>query len=103
MATAPANKPSLAPSVEDIEAQFHRLVAQWRADTLVLSDPSKIMGHPAMREIIALGEDVVPFILRDLREKPSLLVWALSEISGENLAQPSLNLCVHVPFDEATF
>ena len=47
-----------------------------KANTLVLSDPGKIVGDPAMRAIIALGEDVVPLTLRDLREKPSLSVWA---------------------------
>jgi hypothetical protein len=46
------------------------------------------MGHPAMRAIIAMGEDVATFILRDLQDKPSLLVWALPEITGENLAPP---------------
>ena len=67
-----------------LESQFHRLKAQWRADTFVLSDPNKIMGHPAMRSIIAMGEDVVPIILRDLRDDPSLLVWALPKIVGMN-------------------
>jgi hypothetical protein len=68
----------------EIETRFHRLKAQWRADTLVLSDPNKIMGHPAMRAIIAMGESVVPIILRDLRDEPSLLVWALPKIVGTN-------------------
>jgi hypothetical protein len=87
MATAPVQKP-LVPPIEDIEQRFRRLEAQWRTDTLVLSDPGKITGHPSMRAIIAMGEDVVPFILRDLRDKPSLLVWALPEITSENLAPP---------------
>ena len=59
-----------------------------KADTLVLSDPGKIMSHPAMRAIIAMGEEVVSLILRDLQDKPSLLVWALPEITGKNLAPP---------------
>ena len=87
MATAPAQKP-LVPPIESIEQRFRRLEAQWKADTLVLSDPGKIMGHPAMRSIIALGEDVVPLILRDLDANVSLIVWALPEITGENLAPP---------------
>jgi hypothetical protein len=85
MATA---QKSLVPPMEDLEQRFRRLQVQWQAETLVLSDPGKIMGHPAMRAIIALGEEVVPFILRDLQDKPSLLVWALPEITGENLTPP---------------
>jgi hypothetical protein len=89
MAVTPAQKPHVPPT-EDIEQRFRRLEAQWTADTLVLSDPGKIMGHSAMRAIVALGEDTVPLILRELRDKPSLLVWALPEITGENLAPPRI-------------
>ena len=88
MATAPVQKP-LVPPIEDIEQRFRRLEAQWKVDTQVLSDPGKIMSHPAMRAIVALGADVVPLILRDLQDKPSLLVWALPQITGENLAPPA--------------
>lgn len=70
----------------DFENRFHQLKAQWRADTYFLSDPIRIMGHPAMRAIIAMGADVVPIILRDLRDDPSLLVWALPKIMGMNPA-----------------
>jgi hypothetical protein len=68
--------------VETLEQTFHRLEAEWDADTAVLSNPNKIMGHPAMRAIVALGEPVVPLILRELQAGPSLLVWALPEIVG---------------------
>jgi hypothetical protein len=63
MPTTPAQKPPLVPPIESVEQRFRRLEAQWKADTLVLSDPGKIMGHPAMRAIIAMGQDVVPLIL----------------------------------------
>jgi hypothetical protein len=79
-----------ASGTSEFEARFRRLKAQWRGDTFVLSDPNKIMGHPAMRAIIAMGEAVVPIILRDLRDDPSLLVWALPKITGENLAPPKI-------------
>src|SRR5262245_16011655 len=88
MATIPVQKPTPLSPVEGFEQRFRRLEAQWKSDTLVLSDPGKIIGHPAMRAIISMGEDVVPLILRDLRDKPSLLVWALPELTGENLAPP---------------
>ena len=56
-----------------------------------LSDPGKIMAHPAMRAIVALGEQVVPMILRDLQSETSLVVWALPEITGENPAPPTVH------------
>jgi len=84
MAATSAEKLPAAPPAEDMEQRFRRLRGQWSWDTRVLSDPAKIMGHPAMREIIAMGNEVVPIILRDLRDQPSLLVWALPKIVGAN-------------------
>jgi hypothetical protein len=86
--STPVQQPPLVPPIESIEQHFRRLEAQWEADILVLSDPGKIMGHPAMKEIIAMGDEVVPIILRDLQAKPSLMVGALPEITGEYLAPP---------------
>src|SRR5437879_11564522 len=88
MAATPVHKPPSTPPSERMDQDFRRLEAQWKADTAVHSNPEKIMGHPAMRAIIAMGAEVVPLILRDLQENPSLLVWALPEITGEDLAPP---------------
>src|SRR5438105_10184076 len=88
MAATPVHKPPSAPPSERVGQDFRRLQTQWEAETAVHSNPDKIMGHPAMRAIIAMGAEVVPLILRDLQGKPSLLVWALPEITGENLAPP---------------
>jgi hypothetical protein len=67
-----------------IESQFRRLEAAWRSATAHLSSPTKIIGHPAFQEIIGMGEAVVPFMLRDLAERPRLWVWALPTITGAN-------------------
>ena len=73
-------EPAAAP-VDPVARQIQRLKAQWLKQTMVLSDAGKIMRHPAFKAIIALGEPAVPIIL-DAR--PSLLVWALPAITGEN-------------------
>jgi hypothetical protein len=81
--------PRVSPS-ESVEQQYHRLKAEWNRDTAVLSNPAKIMSHPAMRAIIAMGDAVVPIILRDLQKDSSLMVWALPAITGVNLAPPKI-------------
>jgi hypothetical protein len=68
--------------VETVEQRFRRLEAVWVADTAVLSSYTRIVGHPAFREIIGLGEAVVALMLHDLEERPRLWVWALPEITG---------------------
>lgn len=90
MGTTPTQKTPPLPSGEDVEQLFRRLELQWRTETQVLSDPARIMGHPAMRSIIALGKEAIPIILRGLQANGSLMVWALPEITGENLAPPQI-------------
>jgi len=77
-------------AVESVEQRFQRLKVEWKADCQYLSDPNKIMAHPAMRAIIAMGKDVTPIVLRELQAGPSLLVWALPEITGEADPVPSI-------------
>jgi hypothetical protein len=84
MAVTPVPVPSRIPAGESVEQRFHRLEAQWKADTEFLSDAGKIVDHPAFQAIIALGPDVIPIMLHDLEARPSLWVWALPDITGEN-------------------
>jgi hypothetical protein len=80
MASIPAAQP-----VESVEQKFQRLAAVWRAETGHLSALTKMFDHPAYQEIIALGPDVVPSLLRDLAKEPEHWFAALRAITG---AQP---------------
>jgi hypothetical protein len=84
MVTTPLQTPPRSASNETVERQLRQLEAQWKSDTEFLSDAGKIIDHPAFKAIIAMGEPVVPLLLSDLESQPSLWVWALSEIMGEN-------------------
>ncbi len=79
------------PAFESSPAGNVRLGILRTANTLVLSDPGKIVRHPAMRAIIELGEDVVPLTLRELREKPSLSVKASTFRPSSRDREPRLN------------
>jgi hypothetical protein len=84
VATTPVQNPPRVPPAETVEQKLRRLEIQWQADTQFLSDAGRIVNHPAFQQIIALGKDVVPYLLRDLQARPSLWVWALPEITCEN-------------------
>jgi hypothetical protein len=88
MSTVPAKSASPTPSAETMEKRFRGLEAIWTAETGYLSSYTDIVEHPAFREIIRLGEAVVPLMLRDLEERPRLWVWALPEITGANPVPP---------------
>jgi hypothetical protein len=89
MAPVPVRQPPEATSGETVEQRFRRLEAIWRAETAVLSDSGRIVNHPAFQEIIALGEPVIPLMLRDLERAPHAWVWALPRITGTNPVPPA--------------
>ncbi len=84
MATSPTSREADGRSMETVAERFRRLEATWTAETGYLSSYPDIVAHPAFREIVCMGEAVVPLMLRDLEERPRLWVWALPEITGAN-------------------
>jgi hypothetical protein len=75
-------------SAPPTEATFHAAVAEWMCGIGPTSSYTEIVGHPAYRRIVHMGREAVPFLLRELQREPSLLVWALHEITGENPVPP---------------
>ena len=84
MSTVPAKQTPAPPAAETVEERFRRLEATWTTAVGHFSSPTVLCGHPAFQEIIGLGQAVVPLMLRDLKERPRLWVWALPEITGAN-------------------
>jgi hypothetical protein len=82
MARASAASRRLQPPLS--EDLFHEWVSEWCGGIGPTSNPAEIVAHPAFRQIVAAGQDAVPLLLRELRKEPSLLVFALHEITGEN-------------------
>ena len=89
MASVPLNHVSTTPLTETTEERFRRLEAKWMAETGHLSSYQAIVGHPAFREIVSIGEAVIPLMLRDLSERPRLWVWALPEMTGVDPVPPA--------------
>ncbi len=68
----------------ELRQQFEDLAASWRAETVGLSSPRAIAGHPAYERIIGLGEPVIPLILQDMKENGGWWYPALRSLTGEN-------------------
>lgn len=88
MASIPLNQASASMPTETIEQRFRRLEAKWKADTGHLSSVTAVTSHPAFREIVGMGDAVVPLMLHDLAETPQLWIWALPEITGADPVPP---------------
>jgi hypothetical protein len=89
MPSVPLNQTSATTTSENIEQRFRRLEANWMAETAHLSSYTSIIRHPAFREIVSMGEEVIPLMLRDLEERPRLWVWALPEMTGADPVPPA--------------
>jgi hypothetical protein len=85
MSSTPVTRTPDTPPTETLEQRFRRLAATWHRDTDYLSSMEDSERHPAYQEIISLGPEVVPFLLRDLQENHTHWFGALGAITG---AQP---------------
>jgi hypothetical protein len=75
-----------ADSNENLESMFATLAEQWRQETAMFSSISKKVKHPAYQKIIAMGDDAVPLILREMRARPAHWFNALKSITGTSPA-----------------
>ena len=71
-----------------LEATFNRLVKEWHRDTDFHSNDYFIANHPAYRQIIEMGEAVLPLIFRELETNGGHWFWALRAITGANPEPP---------------
>lgn len=72
-----------------LEATVARLLARWRAETAFISSSTQRNEHPDYLQIIALGEQALPFLFRDLEStRDGHLSKALTAISGAHPVPP---------------
>ena len=69
---------------QDLEWRFNNLAKKWKSETAHHSMMSNIVLHRSYQEIIGLGRDVLPLILKKLSIEPNHWFWALRAISGED-------------------
>lgn len=67
----------------DSGERFEALRRCWREDVAGLSDLREIVAHPAYEAIIAMGAEVVPWLLRDVARGAGHWHVALRAITGE--------------------
>jgi hypothetical protein len=73
----------MASVAETVEQRVVRLLRRWREETAYESSSTRITGHPAYQELIALGAAALPFLFRDLeRTEDGHLSKAMATITG---------------------
>ena len=72
----------------DPQLAFEALASEWKEQVGGSSFVAEKINHPAYQKIIEMGQVVVPFILRELEQKPTHWFEALKAITGANPVQP---------------
>ena len=70
------------PITAELEAAFNKLVEQWEKNRPRGVDLHEMVKHPAYQQIIGMGDEAVPLILRHIEKKPGHWFWALQAITG---------------------
>jgi hypothetical protein len=64
-----------------LEMTFNRLSEAWKQQTSGYTSVASMVMHPAYLEIISYGEQMIPYILKDLQQKPSHWFIALKTLN----------------------
>ena len=75
---------------DDYFSIFHRSVTKWRSETIYLSLVDEKLLHPAFQNLVALGDDAIDLILKEIETRPDLLYLALQIITGEDPVPASM-------------
>ena len=62
--------------------RFQELADRWQEETVFLSNSARKNAHPALQEIISMGQPVVPLILERMRSQGDHWFEALQQITG---------------------
>lgn len=71
-----------------IEQRFREEAEKWDRETSFISSTPKKVLHESYQKIMAMGPDVVPFILRDLQQTHRSWFWALRHLTQANPVSP---------------
>jgi len=64
-----------------LEKEFNRLAQDWKSGLGPQSSITRIVTHPAYLEIISHGEEMIPFVLRELQREPNHWFIALKAMA----------------------
>ncbi len=69
--------------------KFQELADRWEEETFFLSNSEQVNAHPALQEIISIGQPAVPLIMERMRFQGGHWFEALQQITGEDPVSPA--------------
>ena len=71
-----------------VEERFNSLVKKWKEEIAYTSSMTDIVYNTHYQQIIGMGYEALPYIMRELREDTNWYFYALQMITG---------FCPHIP------
>jgi hypothetical protein len=68
--------------------KFQALAEAWQQEVQFCSSMTEMVLHPAYQRIIGMGTAAVPFLLRELQNRPDHWFWAIAAITGADPVKP---------------
>jgi len=72
---------------EWLKREFEIYKEKWEEDTMFSSSTTEMINHPAYKQIIGFGKEVVPYLLKDMAKTGNHWFEALQSITGANPIQ----------------
>ncbi|MCU0540923.1 MAG: hypothetical protein MUE44_01885 [Oscillatoriaceae cyanobacterium Prado104] len=72
----------------ELETTFYQLVDRWKTETRGISSTEQLSLHPTYQQIIGMGPDAIPLLLRELANNSGRWFWALKSITREDPVMP---------------
>jgi len=69
-----------------LKLKFQEYLKRWKEKTMFMSSAISITNDEDFKKIVSMGQYAVPFILEEISDKPSTLVWALNFIYGRKIS-----------------
>ncbi len=79
---------AMPPVKDEVRERFRQLAAQWKEESLYLSNSTRMAMLKPYQRIIGMGPVVVPLILEELQREPDHWFWALEAITQEDVVPP---------------
>lgn len=78
------NRNPIVENISLIEKQFNKLATKWKNETGIFSTTPQKVFNDSYLDIIGLGKDVIPFILKDMEHGSAHWHTALKALTKEN-------------------
>ncbi|WP_303180126.1 hypothetical protein [uncultured Butyricimonas sp.] len=75
-----------------LKLNFEKYLKAWRYNTMFFSFSDQITKEDNFQKIVSMGKHAVPFILEEIKQNPSSLVWALNIIYNKTISQNNITI-----------